>query len=126
MKRSWKQDLFFVSINIFMKFLEFAEIFEKDESYNPSKDEIRHFNQIRSGKKIDYSKDLLNVTLKKLYNISLKISDNKIRDKFSFVIFRNMGNLENLISEIEKLNKNFPNNCSKDFEEVINKIKEEN
>jgi hypothetical protein len=24
------------------------------------------------------------------------------------------------------LNKNFPNNCSKDFEEVINKIKEEN
>lgn len=109
-----------------MKFLEFAEIFEKDESYIPSKDEIRHFNQIRSGKKIDYSKDLLNVTLKKLYNISLKISDNKIRDKFSFVIFRNMGNLDDLISEVEKLNKNFPNNCSKDFEEVINKIKEEN
>lgn len=105
-----------------MKLLQFLEIFEKDESYAPSKDEIRHFNQIRSGKSIDYSKDLLNVTLKRFYNISLKIRDQKLRDKFSFVIFRNMGNLDSLISEVTKLNKEFPNNCSRDFEEVINKI----
>lgn len=108
-----------------MKLLKFLEIFEKDDSYVPNKDELRHFNQIRSGNKIDYSKDLLNVTLKRFYNISLKINDQKLRDKFSFVIFRNMGDLGSLVSEVKRLNEEFPNNCSRDFELVINKIEKE-
>ena len=107
-----------------MRFKNFLETFSEDR-YIPTKDEIRHFNQVRSGGKIDYSKDLLNVVLKKLYNITLKISNEKIRNKFSETIYRNMGNLNELIEAVKKLNLEYKTNVTDEINEYINKIEQE-
>lgn len=104
-----------------MRLKQFLEIFSEDR-YVPTKDEIRHFNQVRSGGKIDYSKDILNVVLKRLYNITLKISDEKIRNKFSHLIYRNMGDLNKLISEVKDFDLKFPTNISKDLREYISNL----
>lgn len=104
-----------------MRLKQFLEIFSEDR-YVPTKDEIRHFNQVRSGGKIDYSKDVLNVVLKRLYNITLKISDEKIRDKFSHLIYRNMGDLNKLISEVKDFDLKNPTNISKDLREYISNL----
>lgn len=104
-----------------MRLKQFLEIFSEDR-YVPTKDEIRHFNQVRSGGKIDYSKDILNVVLKRLYNITLKISDEKIRNEFSHLIYRNMGDLNKLISEVKEFDLNFPTNISKELREYISKL----
>lgn len=107
-----------------MRLKQFLETFSEDR-YIPTKDEIRHFNQVRSGGKIDYSKDLLNIVLKKLYNITLKISDEKIRNKFSETIFRNMGSLKDLINSVKKLNGEYKTSIQDDINEYINKIEKE-
>lgn len=104
-----------------MRLKQFLEIFSEDR-YVPTKDEIRHFNQVRSGGKIDYSKDVLNVVLKRLYNITLKISDEKIRNKFSHLIYRNMGDLNKLISEVKDFDLKNPTNISKDLREYISNL----
>lgn len=104
-----------------MRLKQFLEIFSEDR-YIPTKDEIRHFNQVRSGGKIDYSKDVLNVVLKRLYNITLKISDEKIRNKFSHLIYRNMGDLNKLISEVKDFDLKNPTNISKDLREYISNL----
>lgn len=107
-----------------MRLKQFLETFSEDR-YIPTKDEIRHFNQVRSGGKIDYSKDLLNIALKKLYNITLKISEEKIRNKFSETIFRNMGELRDLINAVKKLNDEYKTSVQDDINEYINKIEKE-
>lgn len=114
------------SINIIrMRLKQFLETFSEDR-YIPTKDEIRHFNQVRVGGKVDYSKDLLNVVLKKLYNITLKISEEKIRNKFSQTIFRNMGDLTQLIKAVKKLNSENRTNVTDALSEFLNKIEKEN
>lgn len=112
------------SINIIMRFRIFLEVFSEDR-YIPTKDEIRHFNQVRNGGKLDYSKDLLNVVLKKFYNITLKISNEKIRNKFSETIFKNMGDLKELIKAVKKMNLEYRTNVVDDLSEFINKIEKE-
>lgn len=107
-----------------MRFRKFIETFyESDYEYIPSKDEIRHFNQVRKGGKIDYSKDLLNQVLKKLYKITIQTKDEKLRDKFAHVIFKNMGDLDSLISSVKRLNDTSINNSKKDeIEKYIGEI----
>jgi len=102
-----------------MKFLQFYKLFSEtpikedlDSKGNPipSKNDLRKFHQYRP----DYSKDTLNKALKAFYTISLKISDEKLRTKFAEVIYRNMGNLENLLKNIRKLNGTAINNSEQE------------
>lgn len=116
-----------------MKFSQiyFLNVFlESDDiKYIPSKDEIRKFNLVRKGSKIDYSKDFHNRVLKKFYSITIKILDEKLRKSFAEIIFKNMGNLSELISSVE--HKNEMNNKHNKYtelrdyiEEIKNKLKE--
>lgn len=70
-----------------MRFLKFLETFSEDFKYVPTKDEVRHFSRISNGYRPDYSKDILNIVLKTLYNLTLKIHDERIKNKFSEAIF---------------------------------------
>lgn len=100
----------------------FLEVFEQDD-IKPTKSDIYKFNLVRQGKRIDYSKDPLNVALKKLYTVSLNISNDKTRKKFSETIYKNMGNLSDLVKNIRKLNNDsIDNNKQKEIEEILNKI----
>lgn len=101
--------------------MRFSQYFLENYYYTPTKDEIRHFNQVRSGRKIDFSKDLLNQVFKKLSKITIQISDEKIRNKFAEVMFRNMGSLDNLILAVKKLNSVAINNSKK--EEIENYLR---
>jgi hypothetical protein len=108
-----------------MRFLKFLETFSEDFKYIPTKDEVRHFSRISNGYKPDYSKDRHNVVLKTLYNLTLKISDEKTRNKFSETIFRNMGDLSTLLKKIEKLNEeSLRNNMKIELAKYIQTIKE--
>lgn len=110
-----------------MRFRTFINIFLEDYKYNPTKDEIRHFNQVRKGGKVDYSKDVLNQVIKNLSKISIQIRDEKVRNKFAEVIYKNMGSLEQLVKAIKSLNSIALNNSKRDeIETYINKIEEEN
>lgn len=99
-----------------MKFLQFYKLFSLEEDIDskcnpiPSKNDLRKFHQYRP----DYSKDSLNKALKALYSTSAKISDEKLRNKFAEVIYRNMGNLENLLKNIRKLNQDSINNSEQE------------
>jgi len=106
-----------------VKFLQFYKLFSEnieqskiledlDSKGNPipSKNDLRKFHQYRP----DYSKDTLNKALKAFYTISLKISDEKLRNKFAEVIYRNMGSLENLLKNIRKLNQDSINNSEQE------------
>lgn len=108
-----------------MKFLQFYHIFNINEELDakgnpiPTRDDIRKFNQKRNKYKTDYSKDDLNVALKALYSASAKISDEKLRNRFAEIIFRNMGSLEDLLKNIRKLNQTSLNNSEKENIEKI-------
>ena len=98
----------------------------EDIKYIPSKDEIRKFNQVRKGNKIDYSKDFHNRVLHKFYSITIKILDEKLRKSFAEIIFKNMGNLSELISSVEHKNDmNNKHNKYKELRDYIEEIKGE-
>ena len=103
-----------------MKFLQFYHIFNINEDLDqkgnpiPTREDIRKFNQTKNGYKKDFSKDPLNKAIKKFYSISSKISDEKLRNKFAEVIFKNMGSLENLLKNIRKVNDNSINNSERE------------
>jgi hypothetical protein len=102
-----------------MKFLEFSQIFSQpieeseEDRYTPTKDEIRHFQKVRRNIPVDHSQDFHNVVLRKLYNITSKINNEKLRKKFSEVIFKNMGNLLELVEAVKKLNEVSEDNSQK-------------
>lgn len=107
--------------------MKFSELFYLRESeaieHIPTKDELRHFHQVRKGNKIDYSKDFHNKVLKNFYVITLGISNEKLRNSFSELIFRNMGNLNDLIEVVKKKNEMNPNsNKYKELSRYISKI----
>lgn len=98
----------------------------EDIKYIPSSDEIRRFNQVRKGNKIDYSKDFHNRVLKKFYSITIKILDEKLRKSFAEIIFKNMGNLSELVSSVEHKNDmNNKHNKYKELRDYIEDIKGE-
>jgi hypothetical protein len=106
-----------------VKFLQFYKLFSEspiqedlDSKGNPipSKESIKKFHQTKNNYRPDYSKDPLNIATKSLFSISSKISDEKLRNKFAEVIYRNMGNLENLLKNIRKLNQDSINNSEQE------------
>ena len=92
-----------------------------EDKYIPTQDQIRHFNQFRKYGKIDYSKDFHNLVLKKLYSITSGILNEKLKKQFSELIFLNMGNLENLVFEVNR--KNEMNPTSNKYKELRDYLK---
>ena len=112
----------------FSTYFNFQKIInEQSEEHIPTKDELRHFNQVRSGGKIDYSKDFHNKVLKNFYRITIGINDEKLRKSFAEIIFRNMGNLNDLIEQVKRKNElNMKNNKYVELRSYIDKIEGEN
>lgn len=119
-----RNGFFFVFINNSMKFSELFYLRESESiEHIPTKDELRHFHQVRRGNKIDYSKDFHNKVLKQFYVMTLGINDEKLRKSFAEIIFRNMGNLNSLIEVVKKKNEMNPNsNKYKELSCYISKI----
>jgi hypothetical protein len=107
-----------------MKFSELYYLIESEAiEHVPTKDELRHFHQVRRGNKIDYSKDFHNKVLKNFYSITLGINDEKLRKSFAEIIFRNMGNLDDLIEIVKRKTEMNPNNNKyKELSRYISKI----
>jgi len=113
-----------LSINNSMKFSEIYYLRESEQiEHIPTKDELRHFHQVRKGKSIDYSQDFHNKVLRNFYRITIGIFDEKLRKSFSELIFRNMGDLNDLIEVVKKKNEMNPNNNKyKELSDYISKI----
>ena len=109
----------------FSTYYNTMKILQEDNTIEhiPTKDELRHFNQVRSGGKIDYSKDFHNKILKNFYRITMRISDEKLRNSFAEIIFRNMGNLNDLIEQVKRKNElNVNSNKYNELVRYIDKI----
>ena len=109
----------------FSTYYNTMKILQEDNTIEhiPTKDELRHFNQVRKGGKIDYSKDFHNKILKNFYRITMRISDEKLRNSFAEIIFRNMGNLNDLIEQVKRKNElNVNSNKYNELVRYIDKI----
>ena len=109
-----------------MNFYEFSKIFseefskifsqdtqnqiqeESDQPYKPTPEEIRKFISLSKNKKPDYSKDFHNIVLRKFWTITSQISNERLRKEFSEVIYKNMGNLSELVSQVSRKNEMNP------------------
>ena len=109
----------------FSTYFNFTKMLQEDNTIEhiPTKDELRHFNQVRSGGKIDYSKDFHNKVLNNFYRITMRINDEKLRNSFAEIIFRNMGNLNDLIEQVKRKNElNLKSNKYNELMRYIDKI----
>lgn len=112
----------------FSTYYNYIKILQEDNTieHKPTKDELRHFNQVRRGGKIDYSQDFHNKVLQNFYRITIRINDEKLRKSFAEIIFRNMGNLNDLIEQVKRKNEmNLKSNKYEELRRYIDKIEGE-